>query len=208
MTTLLAQPMTTDHFKGKAMGTENQSTQLRRSDARYDRITIALHWLVVAFVIFLYSSALIWGELPRGTPARKLLQALHVSFGLLFVVVLALRVYWRATHGKRLPRIGTPVQRIGAAVVQNGLYLMLIAQATIGLCWRIAQQEPLAFFWLFELPEPQIFDKATRQLLGATHEYLGHAIIVVAVLHALAAIYHQLVLKDGVLRRMLPSTRS
>lgn len=190
------------------MSTGIPSAQQSQADARYDRLTIALHWLVVLFVIFLYSSALIWGELPRGTPPRKMLQALHVSFGLLFVVLLAVRVYWRLRHGKRLPLVGTAAQRLGAAVVHKGLYVMLIAQAVIGVCWRIAQQEPLAFFWLFEFPEPQIFDKATKQLLGVTHEYLGHAIIVVAAAHALAAIYHQFVLKDDVLRRMLPGADS
>lgn len=176
------------------------------TDLRYDRITIALHWIVVLFVIFLYASALIWGELPRGTPPRKLLQALHVSFGLLFIAVLALRVYWRLQRGSRLPRVGGAAQRLGAAAVQNGLYVMLIAQAVIGVCWRIAQQEPLAFFWLFEFPEPQIFDKATKQLLGTIHEYLGHTIVIVAVLHALAAIWHHVVLKDGLMRRMLPGS--
>lgn len=179
-------------------------TRPPQADARYDRVTIALHWIVVLFVIFLYSSALIWDELPRGTPPRKLLQALHISFGLLFIVVLALRVYWRVFRRPHLPGIGTAAQRLAASSVQNALYLMLVAQAVIGVCWRIAQQEPLAFFWLFAFPEPQIFDKATRQLLGVAHEYLGHAIIVVASLHALAAIYHHFVLKDGVMRRMLP----
>ena len=187
------------------MYTDTQTTQLPQDRARYDRLTIALHWLVVLFVIFLYSSALIWGELPRGTPPRKMLQALHVSFGLLFVVVLALRVYWRLSRATHLPRLGTPPQRFATAVMHNGLYVLLVAQAVIGLCWRIAQQEPLAFFWLFELPEPDIFSKATEKLLGATHEFLGHTIVVVAVLHALAAIYHHVVLKDGLLRLMLPA---
>lgn len=186
------------------MNADASSLQHPPAGARFDRVTIALHWIVVLLVIFLYASALIWGELPRGTPPRKLLQALHVSFGLLFIGVLALRVYWRLRRGARLPGIGSAAQRLAAAVVQNGLYAMLITQAVLGVLWRIAQQEPLAFFWLFEFPEPPIFDKAAKQLLGTLHDYLGHTIVLVAALHAAAAIYHHLVLKDGVLRRMLP----
>lgn len=187
------------------MNAPTPSMQPQLADPRYDRVTIALHWIVVLFVIFLYAAAIIWGELPRGTPARKLLQALHISFGLLFIVVLALRVYWRLFRRPRLPDpSGSAAQNLAAAVAQNGLYVMLVAQAVIGVCWRIAQQEPLAFFWMFEFPEPQIFDKAAKQLLGVTHEYLGHAIIVVAALHALAGLYHHFVLKDGLMRRILP----
>ncbi len=174
--------------------------------ARYDRITIALHWIVVVFVIGLYGSALIWDSLPRGP--RKSLEALHVSFGLLFVVVLAWRVYWRLFRRAHLPEIGNVAQRLATALVHNGLYIMLVVQAVVGVCWRIAQQEPLALFGLFAFPEPLIFDKATRRLLGSIHEYLGHTIAIVAALHALAALYHQYVLKDGLMQRMRPLSRS
>lgn len=191
------------------MNLQTRSVPQPQSDARYDRTTIVLHWIVVVFVIGLYAAAIIWGELPRGTPMRKLLQALHISFGLLFIVVLAWRVYWRLFRRRKLPAAsGTAAQRLAATVVQNGLYVMLVAQAVIGVCWRIAQQEPLAFFWMFEFPEPQIFDKATKQLLGVAHEYLGHAIIIVAGVHALAGLYHHFVLKDGVMRRILPGASS
>jgi cytochrome b561 len=36
------------------------------------------------------------------------------------------------------------------------------------------------------------------------HEYIGWAIVILAFAHALAALYHHYVLKDRVLRRMLP----
>lgn len=191
------------------MNLPNRSIPQPQSDLRYDRITILLHWIVVVFVIGLYAAAIIWGELPRGTPMRKLLQALHISFGLLFIVVLALRVYWRLFRRRRLPDpSSSTAQNLVASVVQNGLYVVLVAQAVIGVCWRIAQQEPLAFFWMFEFPEPQIFDKATKQLLGVAHEYLGHAIIIVAAVHALAGLYHHFVLRDGRMRRILPGSLS
>ncbi|HEX7917724.1 cytochrome b [Rudaea sp.] len=189
------------------MSLPTRSVPQPQSDLRYDRTTILLHWIVVVFVIGLYAAAIIWGELPRGTPTRKLLQALHISFGLLFIVVLALRVYWRLFRRLRLPDpSSSAAQNLIASIVQNGLYVMLVVQAVIGVCWRIAQQEPLAFFWMFEFPEPQIFDKATKQLLGLAHEYLGHAIIIVAAFHALAGLYHHLVLKDGLMRRILPGS--
>jgi len=191
------------------MSLPSRSVPQPQSDLRYDRTTIVLHWIVVVFVIGLYAAAIIWGELPRGTPMRKLLQALHISFGLLFIVLLAWRVYWRLFRRRKLPAAsGSTAQRLAAAVVQNGLYVMLVAQAVIGVCWRIAQQEPLAFFWLFEFPEPQIFDKATKQLLGLAHEYLGHAIIIVAAVHALVGLYHHFVLRDGLMRRILPGSLS
>jgi len=39
---------------------------------------------------------------------------------------------------------------------------------------------------------------------GDVHEFLGNAIMWLAGLHAVAAIYHHLILKEGVLKSMLP----
>ncbi|MEI8031182.1 MAG: cytochrome b/b6 domain-containing protein [Comamonadaceae bacterium] len=45
----------------------------------------------------------------------------------------------------------------------------------------------------------------TGATIATLHTWLGDAILWAAGLHASAAIYHQLVLKDGVLASMLPS---
>ena len=68
------------------------------SPTRYDTPTILLHWLTALLVVGLFALAEIWDALPR-TPARKLLQSLHVSFGLLFAAVLVARIVWRLTAG-------------------------------------------------------------------------------------------------------------
>jgi cytochrome b561 len=43
-----------------------------------------------------------------------------------------------------------------------------------------------------------------RHLIHSVHEYIGWAIVIIAFGHALAALCHYYVLKDRVLRRMLP----
>jgi cytochrome b561 len=46
-----------------------------------------------------------------------------------------------------------------------------------------------------------------HEALEEVHETLFNAVVVVAVLHALAALYHHFWMKDGRLRRMLPFVR-
>jgi cytochrome b561 len=46
-----------------------------------------------------------------------------------------------------------------------------------------------------------------RHQLHEFHEWIGWAIIILALLHALAALYHHYALKDRVLVRMLPRGR-
>jgi len=47
-----------------------------------------------------------------------------------------------------------------------------------------------------------------RHQLREFHEYIGWAIVIIALLHALSALYHHYVLKDRVLARMLPGRAS
>jgi cytochrome b561 len=47
-----------------------------------------------------------------------------------------------------------------------------------------------------------------HETLEDVHEVLFNALLVVTVVHVAAALYHHFMLKDGVLRRMLPFSKS
>jgi len=71
--------------------------------------------------------------------------------------------------------------------------------------FRWAQGHAVTFFGLFHIPGPfEALARPERRLIHAVHEYVGWAIVIIAFGHALAALYHHYVLKDRVLRRMLP----
>jgi cytochrome b561 len=63
----------------------------------------------------------------------------------------------------------------------------------------------------FGLAIPPLIGEMARPLrheLRELHEWIGWAIVVIALLHAFAALYHHYVLKDRVLLRMLPGRRA
>lgn len=85
------------------------------------------------------------------------------------------------------------------------LYVLLVAQAALGFAFRWAQGHPVGFFGLFGIANPfGPFTRPERHLIHDLHEWIGWAIIILAFGHALAALYHHYVLKDRVLKRMLP----
>ncbi len=171
---------------------------------RSDRATILLHWLTAALVILLFALAEIWGFLPRGTPLRKGAQSLHISCGLLLTVVLIARLLWRGTQGRRLPPAATGLQHLAAKAAHHALYLLLAAQVALGFLFRWAQGEPFQFFGLFDVPAALAPDHDLAQTIGGLHDTVAWTIIVLAGLHAVAALVHHYALRDGVLRRMLP----
>jgi cytochrome b561 len=165
---------------------------------------MALHWTTAALVIALYGLAQVWGFLQRGSAPRHTIQGLHVSLGLCLTLVLVLRIVWRLTAGRKLPAAASGPMELAAKAAHYGLYLLLAAEATLGWTFRWASKDPLALFGLFSIPSPADFTAAQRHSIAFLHDWIATIIIVLAALHALAALFHHFALRDGVLRRMLP----
>lgn len=175
----------------------------RPSKTRYDSWTICLHWLTALLVIGLFAAAYVWNSLPPGTPLRKWLQAIHISFGLLFTVVFVVRLFWRTSGGRKLPSEAGLMGFLSKAM-HILLYVLLTAQIVLGFLLRWAQGEPFLFFGLFSVPSLFGPDKPLAHIFEWLHNYAAWTIIILAAGHALAALAHHYLLRDGVLRRMLP----
>ncbi|MEX3857936.1 cytochrome b/b6 domain-containing protein [Paraburkholderia sp. BR10923] len=79
-----------------------------------------------------------------------------------------------------------------------------MAEAVLGfvLCW--SGNESMSFFGLL-IPAPFApTSKATPHSIGEAHDLVGWAIIVIAAVHAAAALLHHYVLRDEVFKRVLP----
>ncbi|MDB5953665.1 cytochrome b/b6 domain-containing protein [Ramlibacter sp.] len=179
------------------------SDQQTSAPARYGAGAQAFHWLTAILVL----AAFLYG--PGGSEQRVYAAAtdfdrqLHETLGLCVFVLSAVRLAWRVLHDDPEP---VPVARwmgIAATTVQVLLYvlLFLVPMTAIGGAWL--EGHPLT--WLAGEIRPLI---APAHDLGAQlagiHGWLGDAILWLAGLHALAALYHHFFLRDGVLRSMLP----
>lgn len=168
----------------------------------YDRLAIALHWLTAFLVVSLFALAEIWGFLPHGA-LRKTLEGIHVSLGCLLVVVVVARILWRLLGAARPAHPGTMGKFAEAG--HGVLYLLLLAMVVSGPLKRWAAGHALNVFWLFSIPSPIAAVPALRAPVSLVHFWAAWAIIVVAGLHAAVALFHHYLLKDGVLRRMIPA---
>ncbi len=172
----------------------------------YDNVAISLHWLTALLVVVLFGLAETWDYFPR--PTRESLQSLHVSLGVLLTAVVLARIIWRLIPGHQLPALVSEWVKLASKSVHYLLYVLLVVQVCLGFVFRWAQGHPVGFFGLFAIPGPfGKVERPTRHLINTLHEYAGWAIIIIAFVHALAALYHHYKLQDRVLGRMLPWVR-
>jgi cytochrome b561 len=183
------------------------ATRIAAGDDRtnYDNVAITLHWTTALLVVTQFGLAETWDYFSRDTSER--LQSTHVSFGILLAAVVVVRLIWRLIPGHQRPAIVSGWVELASKGVHYLFYLLLIAQAALGFAIGWAAGHPIHFFGL-AIPGPlDAIARPTRHLLREVHSWVGWGIIVLALGHALAALYHHYRLHDRVLGRMFPPAR-
>ena len=87
------------------------------------------------------------------------------------------------------------------------LNVLLAAAPIIGIVLQFARGDALPVFGFTEIASPWIKDREFARSIKAIHEALAHALVILALLHASAALIHHWVWQDRTLKRMLPGTR-
>jgi cytochrome b561 len=170
---------------------------------RYDAVTIAFHWLTALLVLALFATGALREYAPRAWHLFWL-EGIHVSLGIGLAAVLIGRLGWRLIAGRRLASIGTRLTSMLARLVHALLYVLLAMQVALGFSLRWLQGEDFTFFGLFSIPSLLTTNRSLAHMLEDIHNYAAWAVVIIAGGHAAAALVHRYVLKDGVLRRMLP----
>lgn len=169
---------------------------------RYDPVAMSLHWATVFLVLANFALAQTWGGFAR--PTRHLMIVTHMSFGILLAAVVVARIGWRLIPGHQVAPAVSGLTELASKIVHWLLYGLLAIEAVLGFVLRWSGGEAMSFFG-FLIPSPMAtVSRPVHHQIGEFHEWTGWAIIVVAAGHAAAALYHHFVVRDDVLRRMLP----
>ena len=166
----------------------------------YDRRTIRLHWTTAALLAALWVIAQVIDDFPKGFP-RVCARSAHIVLGLLLAVVVVRRIAWRVRHGSRLAVPGPGWMSSATAGAHHLLYAGLVAVLLLGMANAWARGDNL--FGLFAIPKLMPGYPQLKPTIESLHRILANSLMIVAMLHALAALWHHLWLKDDVLRRML-----
>nr|BFE97545.1 hypothetical protein GCM10020185_80810 [Pseudomonas brassicacearum subsp. brassicacearum] len=121
---------------------------------RYGKLSITLHWLMLALFVGVYACIEIKGLLPRGSTGRSLFLGLHGLFGLsIFFALVWVRLFGRLTPRPPVTPAPPAWQTGISHLMHAALYGLMIATPVLAWLMLAAGGKPIPYFGFF-LPAP------------------------------------------------------
>ena len=175
--------------------------------SRYSSLSITLHWAMLLLLIAVYACMELRGYYPKGSDFREGLKMWHFMFGLTVLLLVLIRVVARVTGGTPPINPEPPAwQTLIARLTHFALYAFMIAMPIAGWVILSASGKTIPFYGL-DLPALVGPNKALAEQVKELHETVATIGYFFVGLHAVAALFHQYIVKDDTLRRMMPGSR-
>lgn len=181
--------------------------QLSRKPKRYGAVAQFFHWAVVILIAIQYTWAWRIDE-TEGLRARFELVTQHKTIGMTVLMLAILRLAWRLFHAPPpLPKHLANWEIWAAKLGHIALYCLIFIVPLSG--WFYSQAAGYGDYWWGPISFPSLIEASTaaENFFYELHELLVKLLMAVVGVHILAALRHHFILKDDVLKRMLPQWR-
>lgn len=173
---------------------------------RYHPVSIILHWVLAIALIAIFGFGLYMTDLPF-SPTRLKLYNWHKWAGISILALSALRLLWRLTHPApalpgKIVRAMPHWQLKAHHATHIALYILFFVVPLIGWAYTSAAGFPVVLFGQFPLPDLLSPNKELAALIKPWHPFSAFVMAALVVLHVAAALKHQLIDRDGLLKRM------
>jgi cytochrome b561 len=161
------------------------------------------HWLIVALLLIQFPIGWLMPDIHAGPPGTAM--TFHVSFGIVILAVIALRLVWRITHPVAPESSLPPWQRVSSEAVHWLLYLLVLATTISGWLFASFRGWSVSLFYLVPLPMLASKSASAVKTMDGWHQTAEWALLIVIGLHVAAALVHIFVYRDHIMQRMLPA---
>ncbi|MES2296840.1 MAG: cytochrome b [Pseudomonadota bacterium] len=175
---------------------------------RYTSTAIVLHWTIALLIVSGFTLGLIMTDMPGLTPTKLNYYAWHKWIGVTVLALAAVRLLWRLKNGAPAYPASMPAWQKQAAQGLHGmLYLLMFAVPLSGYFYTLAAGIPVVYLKLVKLPVLIDANPELKPVLKELHFWLVMTLAALVGAHAMAALKHLFVDRDGIMQRMLPKLR-
>lgn len=175
--------------------------------AAYSGSQKLLHWVIALMVAVLIPVGFYMvrrGALTNFDAMTAQLYTAHKTFGAILLLLMILRIVIRISRGTPAPEPSlNRLQIIAAEAVHGLIYLALLAIPILG--WLgVSAYGARGLLGGWELPALLARNEDLAKVILKYHGYAAIGLVLLLGAHIGAAFLHHVILKDGVVRRMLP----
>jgi cytochrome b561 len=166
---------------------------------------MAFHWTMAVLIVVVGVLGLLHDSWPKQTQSFWI--NLHALIGLSVWVLIVARFWWRSRHSPpKLPSEAGELSRRFSYPVHLLLYALIFVIPLVGIVTFIWHGRVFDF-GLFRVDFGVRRNRAIFHPTEDIHGYLAYVFFALVGIHALAALWHHFVRRDGVLLRMWPARR-
>lgn len=184
--------------------TKDHMAEVLTPSQKYTALTRFLHWVVALMVISTIPIGVIMLQDGLSRSTQDLLFILHKNGGVLILLLVVLRLVWRAaTPAPALPAAVPAWQARAAKLVQGALYGLLLVMAISGYIRVRAGGFPIETLDALGVPSLVPRSEPLAERAQAVHATARFPLAALILLHIAAGLKH-LVARDGVFGHIWP----
>ena len=195
------------------------------SAARYTKTAIILHWLIALGIFIMFGIGWFMADLPKKVPdqasfdlfdlgifswqvaqpvsPRSFYFNLHKSIGVTILALIFIRIVWRFTHKPPVLLASyKKSERKLASGAHHLLYMLMLAVPLSGIVMALNSKYGIKWFGVPFMAGTD--NKPVREFWVSAHQTIGLILLLVVIIHILAALKHKFIDKDETLSRMMP----
>jgi cytochrome b561 len=175
---------------------------MRQPTRSYGSAAKWLHWVTALAIILLLVGGPIFHFLPEAEKATRA-AAGHAGLGTLVLILMSVRLYWRRRHPVTATEMSGWQTRL-SLWMHWFLYACVLLQPVFGILMAITSPYDVVAFGRFNYSAVMVANETWHSIFHLCHRVNGALLALLVLGHIAAVIYHQRIMRDRLLNRMLP----
>ena len=161
-----------------------------------------LHWLMAAMVL---SMLCIGVAMVTSLADYHVLVSIHRPLGIAILILVVIRFANRLVNPlPPFPPTMSCVERLAATASEYTMYGLMFVLPLVGWGMLSAARYPIVLYGPLHLPSILPHDAMLYAVLRKAHTVLAYLFFLTFLAHFGAVLYHTLIVRDGLLKRMAP----
>lgn len=179
---------------------------MKTETQNYNLVARVVHWLSALVVIGLFAVGLWMVDLSYYSEWYRTAPHWHKSIGLLLGGLTLFRLVWKVVTAS--PKVeGASYEVLGAKLAHLAMYAILFVLFCSGYLISTADGRGIDVFNWFTVPSVGALIANQADIAGEVHFCAAWSLIILAAVHALAALKHHFINKDNTLRKMIGASK-